>query len=576
VKTLAKGFLVLAAVLFALPASSNAQTVVVNGIGSSALFLELGEATSSSTSGLSAAPTCIWSTKTAVTATDNSTYGGGKTETGNAWVAWTPATAGNNSTCGTISSTTKIYAYLQTDSVVGDRSLFNGSTIANTGGSTANLIYSTSGTTIGTEWATLPTSVAGAFTTSVPVNVAGTDIRPEDAEFATARALTTVGSNVGSWGPLSVSTNQYLGLGYNNGDSVESDYSGSVFHVINFTLPTTFYTQPVGADPVVVAVSSTDASGIGFNSSNITNLNKSTLALYLDGTLGETRDALTPGSTETTSNPTTVILREPLSGTYNTVEYNVPNTLALGTSQDVGEDQLASQKNNPATLPAGSTWNPLHIQNATWGNLRRRAIGTGQEINALFGTGGLTAPENGLGYAFWGVSNFAPAASSTSTIKYLTIDGVDPLFANYTAGVIPTTTTELASVNFPHIKDGTYPIWSLIRLVYTNSSLSTTVLSLSEAAGKYTTSSHPDFVPYYVQSGLSYVVNLNVERSHFIPSAGTIQPATPINGECAFQPIALTQEAGGDVGGVVIPCAVDADYYTATGTTPSTYVNHRN
>ncbi|MBT9333099.1 hypothetical protein [Paracidobacterium acidisoli] len=557
-KQLANRILILlAAVLFvALPASSNAQpSPDVNAIGSSGLFLELGEAAFTLSLPPGAAVACAWSTSTSslVVATDTSS--GTNTDTGNAWVVWFAPTG---STCSSNVVPVAVYGYLQTDSVVGDRCLFNGTA------SKCSISYTSAVGTAGanliepTEFA-LPAMVASALN-GAP-NVAGTDIRPEDAEFATARALTTCGTPIpATYG--SVTTTQYEGLGYTAGDNIESETNpGTGFHALDFTLPATFFTQPVGADPVVVFVHSTDASGTGFNNTSITNLNRSTLALYLDGSIGETRDALTPGATGT-SEPTTVFIREPLSGTYNTMEYNIPNSLELQTSQDVGEEQPSSQKNCSGSA-VGS--NPMNIENTNFTSFRKRAIGTGQEVSAVFGN------NDSLGYAFWGVTNFKAA---TSTDKYLTVDGVDPLLTSYTTlnGTIPTTATQLANVKFPHIVDGTYPIWSLLRLVYVNSSLSTATLNLAEGAASFTTPMHPDFVPYYVASA-GTTVNLKVERSHFIPPAGTIMPATPINGECASNPTALTTEAGGDVGGVVIPCAVDADYKTTTG---STYIDHRN
>lgn len=557
-KRIAIGLLSVAAVLLALPASSHAQSPDMNALGSSGLFLEIGEAAFSG-AGTSA---CAWSTKTSgdVVATDTSS-GTTLTDTGNSWVVWVPST-GNN--CSSNATPASVWGYLQTDSVVGNRCLFNGlsagctiSYSAAVGSSPAGLIEP------GVE-VSLPSAVAaslsggGTFPGMAP-NVAGTDIRPEDAEFAATRAVTPCGQVVGTGTFGSVSTNQYLGLGYTNGSTIDSFFSSSKFNVITFTLPANFNVQPVGADPIVVAVNSTDASGTGFNTSEIHNLNRSTLALYLDGSIGMTNDALVPGGSAT-GKPVTVMIREPLSGTYNTMEYNVPNSLQFHTSQDVGASQPTSQLNCAGTS-VGS--NPMNIENTNDGSFRDRAIGTGQELAETFAT------NDGLGYSFWGVSNFA-AAPTTS--KYLEIDGVDPLFGNYTTGVIPTTTAELSKITFTNVKNGTYPIWSLLRLVYVDSSLQTTVLNLAHAAGAFSTSVHPDFVAYYAKSGATYVNNLLIERSHFTPP-GIGYTTTPLNGECAAKPLAQTQEAGGDVGGAVITCKVDKEYQTITG---STYIDHRN
>ena len=529
-KTLAKGFIALATALVALSASSNAQSLVFGGAGSSALFLELGQAASQAPASPYYPEACVWSSNSS-TLTDNSTYGAGVTETGNkVWITWS---AGSTGTCASPAGT-GIYVsyYVSADSVVGNRVLFNHAKLTALGSGGANVLGTGTDTVT-----TLPTAISNVVLNST-VTAAGTDIRPEDAEFAITRALTTYNTPV-------VAGSQYLGLGYTNGNTIPSDYSGSYFNVINFALPTSFTVTPVGAAPIVVAVNSTDASGTGFHSSNITNLNSSTLALYLDGTIGETQDALTPGTSETASEPVTVVVREPLSGTYNTMEYNVPNTLALQTSQDVGLTQLTSQKNNNPTAA-------LHIANATGnGGYRRRAIGTGQELSEVFAT------NDALGYGFWSVSNFKAAPA---TAKYLTVDGVDPIEANYnTNGAIPTPTSgvgpSLSNVTFTHVLDGTYPIWSLLRLVDLGSAPGASYLGA--AAQAFSTTSYPDFVPYS---------SLAVERSHFTPPGQTVSPQN------AYLP--RYTEAGGDVGGVVIPTLVDQDYASATGNTAG-FTGHR-
>jgi hypothetical protein len=548
VKNLVRGlFATAVAALFALPATSHAQTLAFNGIGSSALFLELGE-------GATVAPTsatCLWSYgSNAVEATD-STVSPAAVDNGQVWIEWTTGTGG---TCTAPTSSAKVYAYLQTDSVVGDRCLFNackagpGSAGNPTTLTSTQLITGTSGTQVSEVPASIWNTING-----VAFNSAATDIRPEDAEFAITRATTSCGTAITQYTGSVGSATQYLGLGYANNSKIYG-YTGSTFNVVKFALPSTFYVTPVGADPIVVAVSyTTDGSGVGFNSSSVKNLNRSTLALYLDGSLGETRDALAPGVTETTSNPTTVFVREPLSGTYNTLEYSVPNSVELQTSQDVGVNQIAFSSSKPYNQNCNGAgapeWNAtgVHLGTLATGAVRTRAIGTGQELSDLF------ASNDGLGYAFWGVSNFAAAPAATS--KYLTIDGVDPIQASYTTGVIPTTTSELSNVKFQHVIDGTYPIWSLLRLVTTNTTVEATAANLATAAGSFSGSSHPDFVPY---------ASLNVQHAHFTPPgiySATTAPE-PQNGDGGKH-----TEAGGDVGGVVIPYQADEDYITDTGIT---------
>ena len=352
-KSFLKAILLPAAVLCALTASSHAQTTF-NGIGSSALFLELGEAAYSNN-----AASCAWSESSKdVTATDTST-GSSLTDSGTAWAVWVP-TAGN--TCSSNTTPAAVYGYLNVDSVVGNRCLFN----AQAGG-LCSISYSSaagtspSGLIEGANEVSLPSAVASVLTASV-VNAAGTDIRPEDAEFAITRALTPCGSSTtGSGGSIA----PYLGLGYSNGGSIGSHFSSSHFNVINFTLPSAYYVQPVGIDPIIITVNSTDPSGTGFNA-GVTNISRAALAGYLDGSIGSTSAAAGKG-TGGIAEPATVILREPLSGTYNVMEYNVPNTRAFATSQDVGFNQLPSQVNCSGSVPAS---NPLAIENTTAGSWR--------------------------------------------------------------------------------------------------------------------------------------------------------------------------------------------------------------
>jgi hypothetical protein len=569
VKNLIKAGLALVVALLALSATSQAQTVVFNGIGSSALFLEAGQATSATGSGILPYPECIWTgaSSSNVFATDPTVN---LIEKGQVWIAWTTAVVNHVATCTATNSTTKIYAYLQTDSVVGDRCLFNGCYVTNTTPgtqATANLVWPTTNTgtsvTPREEIQYLPAGIAAAFKSSVPINVAGTDIRPEDAEFATTRATTPCGVALTQYAGGAGNSTQYLGLGYTSGSSVNSYFSSSTFHIVSFTLPSTFYVTPVGADPIVVAVNSTDASGTGFNSANIVNLDKSTLALYLDGSIGSTGDALTPAAQGSyTPEPTTVIIREPVSGTYNTMEYNIPNTVAQQTSQDVGLNQPTATQN--CTGVGGTPlWNTEGTPMGTLasGAVRERAIGTGQELAETFAT------NDSLGYGFWSISNFAAAPT---TAKYLTVDGVDPLanYANVFKGVIPTSSTAIKEITFTHVIDGSYPIWSLVRLVTTDTATQSIANQISLAAAKFSLPvSHPDFVPYYTTTG---TLNLQIERAHFTPPAIYTEGSVPApqNGD------GLTYvEAGGDVGGAPIPVAVDTDYVNDTGSTYTSTVS---
>jgi hypothetical protein len=536
----------------------HAQTVVFNGIGSSAQFLEAGLAAGSPTTstppGLGA--TCLWSQSSsaagALEATDP-TVSTNNTETGNAWVAWT---IGSGGTSCSAPGAADIYVFLQTDSVIGNRCLFNGCKLGSagtpSGSAPSNLIFSTDCT--GSETSCEVPLAASVWTAlnKLAVTVAATDIRPEDAKFATLRGLTSCDSAV-------VSGSQYLGLGYTSGGSpILSYYSNSTFHVTNFNLPTSGISViPVGATPIVVAVNPGNASGFG--ATGVTNISHDELAKYLDGTYGNTDHVTNAGNSAAT-----VLVREPLSGTYNTMEFSIPNTTTNPyggfdekTSQDVGDTEPAAQKNCASSggVPItttnidGTSGYVMHIESADGsGGYRNRVIGTGQMVSTLLST------SNSLGYAFWSTANFENA--TTTTGKYLTVDGVDPLENSYGTGEIPTPGNGLLSdVTFEHLQDGTYPIWSLLRLVTltSNPDINFVKKLASIEQGFITKTTRPDFVPF--DNTTSGITNLKVFHSHFAPPGVTFSSTNvPANGTSAYNPPATdctATEAGGDVGGAV-------------------------
>ena len=549
-KNFLKASLVIGAAMASLSLQAKAQTVKLNIVGSSAFWLEAGL-------GAHNLPlTCVWSENTnTVSAKDGSAV-----DAGSAWVEWTPGTGG---TCTTPSSSSMVYAYLNTDSVVGNRCLFHSTctvSFPTTNPAPANQILTGAtgcGTTNG-ECA-LPTTVANALNTFARANVAATDIRPEDAEFAIARAQT----GHGTCGDPIVTSSQYLKLGYNNGDTIKSAVSTKSFNVVNFSLPSSYNVTLVGATAVLVAVHG-DGTASGFATNG--NLTNSTLAHLLDGT------------TQTTpaGGVANVLLREPLSGTYNTMEYNIPNATgnatgitpasANKTSQDVGLNQATAQRNCDASK---NPINPLKFVNATSGATRLRAIGTGEELQQVGAFANTKGGTNNLGYSFWSVANFASLGAVTHTGFY-EVDGVDPLDStaagcSYT-GAIPTTgTNALKCVDMHTVANGTYPIWSLLRMVNTDPSVSTTVATLASAAQNFvtfnTTTARPDFIT---------PARMQVVRSHFIPPAGVGLPTTAANGDWqlgAGDSPCGADEAGGDVGGVVITLTSDATHCTGTSQT---------
>jgi len=611
---------IVASALCALAASSHAQTYLVAGAGSTAAFLELGEA-----AGFNQRTTigdtfqCIWSAKSSA-ANGLSMIDGATTvtENGNNWIAWSIDTsAGGVTDCSTPGAHPNIDTYVSTDSVVGNRLLFNNSTTVlgsgvTTGTLTAGLVYSAGGegytnncsttgwdtsVTTGTphgpvEVCTLPAAIITFLQTAHAMSAAGTDIRPEDAVFQTLRVG---GTACGA----SIAGSQYLGMGYGFETSPStliqflSHFGGSPFNITNFTLPSSYSVFRLGAAPILVHVNQMDGTTLGaghagFADTNITNITSGELANFLDGSYSRTGDL---GQASGTSQPVVVLEREALSGTYNTMEYNVPNTVENQTSMDVGANQPSAQVNCSGAAPLS---NPMNIATAS-GGARQRVIGTGEMEDVMFGTGTESNRPTGavLGWSFWSRPNFQNAYSGTVTntftdARYLTVDGVDPLMASYgpyaavagagpcasgacPAGTIPTLANGgLSAVTFPHVIDGSYPIWSFLRLVCIGNGTSaacTQASSLASLAQNFvalgssvTAQAPPDFVPV---TSSTAAWNSIVVRSHFTPPGTTIKCTTVANGTTLTTIAAhKAPECGGDVGGVVYTVTGDIDYET--------------
>jgi len=536
-------------------------------IGSSALWLELGQASATSMG-------CSWTAAKGTVNAVDLRVGGGTAEKGATWITWTPG-AGSCASPGTGFS---VAAEMNTDSVIGNRCYF-ASPRCTISVPAAQVGVSGQNSLTGITDYALPAVIQTALN-GASFNAAATDIRPEDAKFAALRMFTACGTPV-------VTGSQYLGLGYGTGTAgvgtaiKESPLSGSgSFNVFDFnlmgkdpitgnTLPGSYVVTSVGAVPVVVFVNPSDEAGFG--SLLVSNINRAVLAGYLDGTYGRTSDINTQtaagGSTGTGS---TVFIREPLSGTYNTMEFAVPNSVELQTSQDLG---LAAVNANGGTSgimipPAycstggGATWsssmNPLietaeslgrSVSSSNPNPGRYRAIGTGDEVAAVL------ANQDSLGYAFWSAANFAKATATTG--KYLTVDGVDPLQQTWVDGLIPTSGNELlGNVTMAHVKDGSYPIWSILRLVSDQTAV-TAVDNLVTAAAAFLSPTQPDFV---------HASQLTIVRSHFAPPGVNFPSCTSAGGTSNLPAngTGTAVECGGDVGGLVMGIGSDKDYNTDT------------
>jgi hypothetical protein len=265
----------------------------------------------------------------------------------------------------------------------------------------------------------------------------------------------------------------------------------------------------------------------------------------------------------------------------NTVEYSV--FTLNGSSQETGinDDYQAPTYSdiNPLKLPCGSGY-------------RYRAVGTGDEVKAVQATAsGYTGTTNTIGYAFYSVESVAPSNS----YKYLTLNGIDPINSSYSAGSLPTCATSggiydcpvAGGSSFPNLRNGTYPAWSVYRLI-TDSTGLTNAQALVEKSDALVDNYIPDYVPItpvcasLLTTGTTDEPGLAAYREHFVPNflASTITANDgPIaltsieynasdtsvscgSGHSAYTLPSLTlggsdpageyNEAGGDVGGTIV------------------------
>lgn len=489
---------------------------------------------------------------------------------GNIWIVWD-----NNAT------TTHVWAYIKVDSVVGTRCYF-----AQPRCTVGVAAFPAPANLIGpnTLWgdnsadATPPAAVAGLFTgTGSSVTVAATDIRPEDGLYATCRANSVQGGGPDSldglgWGsnPSGSCPGSGATLSQLQGGDILSGYPGSTSsaHVLAFNITGTDpfsgtaiptpTTVSVGASPIVFVTSRSGALA------SVTNGTDSQLQNIFSGS---NCNASALGA------PAGVIqayLREPLSGTMNTTEYTVfryPN--ANGTSQETGVN---------ATKLANSSC-------AGGGGARTRGIGTGEVVKGVknsianFGM-------DGIAYAFFAYGNVSSIASSSS-YGYITLDGVDPIFASYAGGdpaepgngTIPGVADLPASCagtfpcpessmwtggqSFPNVRAGTYRAWSILRLVSNGTPL-TNAKALVAKSNLVAVQITPDYIPFapVKQTINGVVVTLDPGfthvRSHYGPGA--------VN--------AGTLEAGRDAGGCILKkgSTIINKVQTAPGSACLTYV----
>jgi len=330
-------------------------------------------------------------------------------------------------------------------------------------------------------------------------------------------------------------TSTYAGLGYGTGTLTQvgtqilgapGNYQGGLATPVIFNITgkdpitgltvSTSTTIPVGAAPITFIINRTAGGAIA--SSNPSNLNTFSAQQLFAGVDCETSaiDTITNGAV---SGPVHVVKREPLSGTMNTTEFSVFRTIASPKN---------SQEANWAPATDNGTVKPcLH-----GGGDRGHAIGTGNMVKAV------KAITDSIGYIFFSYGNVSSIAANAN-YGYLTLDGVDPISANYTNGQLPTCAgpCPLApNTSFPNLRNGSYRAWSRYRVVTDKTGVNNTnTAALVAEAQKTINSNIPDFVPDAPQADGD--LGLLVFRSHY--------------GTGAKNGINVKPETGQDMGGCI-------------------------
>jgi hypothetical protein len=652
--------LLLAAITQAVPANANptppAACVPGSGLygvpivqaviaGSSAMFqtVALGAYNrSNGVSGQATAPTFHYvSNSKFILADERPTSLGGtvvNSDTGTVWIVWdSKVTAGK--------CTPNVWIYLSTDSVVGNRAFFGSfgapagkgvyvqapaSFPADDGGSQISSTLWGDGSTGVVPDVAVQNLFSNATTKlSQLVNVGATDIRPEDAYFAINRVNTNLDATDGNRGlgynsnntagtPPDLSTNcgGTSGLPQLQGTGILGDYfiapatSEGPFNVLAFNITGqdpftcanigTYATIPVGASPIVVIHSNN-----GGQLKGLANVTTYELEQVFSGLKNGTPTS-TPFGTPCSPTPCVgafgAILREPLSGTYNTFEETtMRHASAISSYRAPQELGVGGAANNPL---------------AGFDTFRWRAIGTGDMVKSVrdfdLGSGGsYVHGKDAIGYAFFSYGNVSPIKDNAN-YSYVTLNGVDPIWHNYdptnagtnpqsivdpgqhcAAGSPPTCTNPAGtlpgvadlpascgvagsfpcnesnlwaadnfsvvngsvfkSYSFPNLRNGNYTAWSIVRLITSSSKLAA-IQKLVNTSNTYVVSTTPDYVPFdpVLDSTGTVVLDPGLQflRSHF----GCVAATCGTNSfTSAVNPPVNAPETGRDAGGSILP-----------------------
>jgi hypothetical protein len=596
------GILLFAAAAMLAP-SSFAQTFPFVGAGSSGAFKALGLAGTVVPTG-GTVPLCTnlpnnsnlasatnvwnWTAKNDGSADGLDSRGTIDPAKGSIWIEWA---TGTNSPSD---PPTAICAYLNIDSIVGNRLFF---ATASTGLPAGTLNFPPGCSALATQAGAnqvpllppdqpgLPSGVCGALQ-GLAFNAVPSDIRAEDAKFGVQRALTSwaaTGTGLG-YGPGPIGAEVKSGVGGSTGEVEAVDFNISGDDPVNTSTPIAhsaagvdgkaYVSLNTGAQVVLILVNTNDTSSAGLGNAAVQNINAETLTRVFTGRSNRTRDIILGSGLA--SKGFTVLQREPLSGTFNTFEFQIPRTVreVTSTQEAVGVGAATQTINPGGAAPKGwtGTTNPLDLKNTKASALKVRTIGTSEMVatvacNTCTDTSG-NALTNQIGYAFFSFGNVKPAIGFA---KYLTVNGSDPLYPGplnnpngvgglpaCTAPCPASTTAPFTSPTFTNVVNGSYPIWNVLRVITTGNlgantngvcSAGATVCQLSQAAESQV-AQIPDFVAFSA---------LNLFRSHItLTLNGVSVPGH--NGNKKGAP-----ESGGDVNGKAYLTQEDLDNISDTG-----------
>ena len=424
---------------------------------------------------------------------------------------------------------------------------------------------------VGVNCPGLPTAVYNAIN-GAHFNVAFTDIRPEDGQYAYHRAACSLIPGDATKACMGYGPEGHIGT------AVLSSYTATSAQVVCYNITGTdclsglaipaFKTIPIGGDPLVVFVNTSNAAAGHLGNAAFTNVPIQVLSQYYTGWAGGTAD-MNP-SVLPSNALIHIVEREPLSGTYNAFEW---------TSVRIASDnRVRSQEDNNNPTPANcfvppaapvACGNPMWVSGADT-YTRARAIGTGDMVTAVSAGNAAINPADSLGYAFFSLGTFG----GKTNIKYLTVNGNDPLYANGSnpAGAFPNCTGFFNASpaftcgapglpTFANLVGGNYQSWSVLRAVTAAAppaGVTALVQAAQDQASPGVTPHIADFVPFHVCANAacsSFTQTLPVFKSHygisgFAGSNGNVPGST---------------EAGGDMAGATFTIQAELDYNNFIG-----------